>query len=1219
MKKLSSVLAIALSVLMILCSLPMAAMATDTEPTTDYEWIGDTVSVQDNVNPTTNAAWGFYNGTAMLSGGYVGDYNQGTGYLKPYANAYTHDGGTAVKYRLSRDGGTYAESENYGYAIDVFEPTISNVNGLAVWADFSAFQYDEYWRPYVTNNTVNSRIDNTSGSNVTVIYNAIRTAGDAGALAAYTLQDNTKWTAENKTGTATLVNTKTGEVITESFTNGINGLGGFRVPAGFVGFMYFEFDDKTADMSALGNFVLTRLNSTVSTTTSEDTTVANLNRQSLNAGKDYYLGDVFAVSNVDAFAADILGGKLGKLNTETENAKVYNETVVVDAVDGAVSYTAFALDAANGYAHKATATSKTNVIKFSENVSPYYIQVVAYNTDGEVIAIVDSADKAAFEWIGTPLAPADSNYSGNTGDTHWDASHGIMLATGTAVGIYYQGQMQKVDNAYTDNGKQVVQLYLGRESGVAETAGDDYGYVIDTYCPTISGVNGIAVWADFSEFEYDDYWRVASVDTSVYNRSQMNNATNNLAGQHDAYDSYRAANWNTSGKSGTATLINTKTGEVITESFTSATASIKGAFRVPAGFVGYIFFEFDNKEADMSTLGGIVLYRRDDAINTTSTDTSVANVNQQSLNLHKNYAFGDLYAVADVDAFASAVISGKLGKLADNKGCNPVSSGRTVTFTAVSNAVSYVVNAYDAEYNLISSAATSTTSAVLNANLSGAYIQLLAYDADDKLISVTDNAHSFVTDGNIWYCTECDAEIDATYTAHFDTKKADKTEYVEIDFVIDSNPGFALAEFEINYDNSVLTLVEINDAGKFETAMHNDGKDGNPVVLSFGHTGGNDATGKVATLCFLVAENANYGDYAISATCTNFADTLGIDGLTPTFDVTSGAVRLLSNELVLPDTNADGVKFSNTVSAELNGAITVNFHIDPTYLAEGDIENGAYAVVISPNISEDNTLLINKIKMSNTEKIKIDENGRYVISCDVVAAKLTEDITVTLYNANGEKLFSRINYSIADYLNYVVDNFSGKEIANLAKALLNYGASVQTYFGYNTDNLANSNIPDYVVDLTAEEVANAIADRNYVKKSGNSIALASTTFVALEDSVVRHKFALRSSDYSIGDYTATLKMGDGEAVQVELIEDTTADRWYIEIPDIAAADLDTEYTIVITYADDTEITLTTNALYYAKSMLTKYGANESYASLNNMLIALYNYNVAANTYFENAN
>ncbi len=359
-------------------------------------------------------------------------------------------------------------------------------------------------------------------------------------------------------------------------------------------------------------------------------------------------------------------------------------------------------------------------------------------------AIDNSPETTDYEWIGNPLSIADAT-SEDTNGTHWNSKYGIMLATGVSVGIYAQNAMPKVNNVYTDNGEQVVQLYLGRESGVAEAAGDDYGYVIDTYCPTISGVNGIAVWADFSEFEYDDYWRVASVDTSVNLRSEMNNATNNLAGQHNAYDSYRASNWNTSGKSGTATLINTKTGEIITESFTAATTSIKGAFRVPAGFVGYIFFEFDNKEADMSTLGGIVLYRRDDTVNTTSTDTSVANVNQQSLNIRKNYAFGDLYAVADVDAFAADILSGKLGKL-NTSGCGMTVEGNTVTVNAIEGAVAYVANVNDSanNYAFVESVESESNVITLSADAGDNLVQVVAYDEEGAVIDIV-GAHVLET------------------------------------------------------------------------------------------------------------------------------------------------------------------------------------------------------------------------------------------------------------------------------------------------------------------------------------------------------------------------------------------------------------------------------------------------------------------------------------------
>lgn len=140
MKKFTSALAVVMSLLMILCSLPFSVMANPT--TTAYEKIGDTTTIADG---TPSAYVDGVMAAANFSNGNY--YQRNATFYDSVASTKSLDGGKVFKTALASNGKTYATAaHNFGFMIDVFTPTISNVNGIALWVDFSEFEYDDYWR-----------------------------------------------------------------------------------------------------------------------------------------------------------------------------------------------------------------------------------------------------------------------------------------------------------------------------------------------------------------------------------------------------------------------------------------------------------------------------------------------------------------------------------------------------------------------------------------------------------------------------------------------------------------------------------------------------------------------------------------------------------------------------------------------------------------------------------------------------------------------------------------------------------------------------------------------------------------------------------------------------------------------------------------------------------------------------------------------------------------
>ena len=92
--------------------------------------------------------------------------------------------------------------------------------------------------------------------------------------------------------------------------------------------------------------------------------------------------------------------------------------------------------------------------------------------------------------------------------------------------------------------------------------------------------------------------------------------------------------------------------------------------------------------------------------------------------------------------------------------------------------------------------------------------------------------------------------------------------------------------------------------------------------------------------------------------------------------------------------------------------------------------------------------------------------GRFETTTDgIVAKKLGDLFTFRAYyiDEDGNYTYSRIikNYSPKTYCYKQIEkNPDNETTINLMASILNYGAAAQTYFGYKTDNLMNSDLPD---------------------------------------------------------------------------------------------------------------------------------------------------------------
>ena len=140
----------------------------------------------------------------------------------------------------------------------------------------------------------------------------------------------------------------------------------------------------------------------------------------------------------------------------------------------------------------------------------------------------------------------------------------------------------------------------------------------------------------------------------------------------------------------------------------------------------------------------------------------------------------------------------------------------------------------------------------------------------------------------------------------------------------------------------------------------------------------------------------------------------------------------------------------------------------------------------------------------------------YRVGFNGIAAKeMTDEITVTVYDASGNAVSKEFVTTVADAAVLVYKSEANAASFTMMADLLNYGAAAQGNFRYNTDDLANTR-------LTAEQAAYASArfDMSTVtgKASGTAGAMGATLYL---DTNIQHNFIF---DAAVVDSTMTAKV-----------------------------------------------------------------------------------------------
>ena len=276
----------------------------------------------------------------------------------------------------------------------------------------------------------------------------------------------------------------------------------------------------------------------------------------------------------------------------------------------------------------------------------------------------------------------------------------------------------------------------------------------------------------------------------------------------------------------------------------------------------------------------------------------------------------------------------------------------------------------------------------------------------------------------------------------------------------------------------------------------------------------------------------------------------------------------------------DGVDWVSA-TATLGGKIGLNFYVKlPASVVNDPTTFVRFAVAGE----------IVDVPMADALVSEKDGETRYRFSVELNAKQIADNVTAQVMNENGA-LGTALNYSLKQYC---TNKLSDESMADIAKALLNYGAAAQLFFNYNVENLAND-VLDEADRILPDVDASAFAMSRTGSEEG--ISAKSATLMLESEVAVRVYFKL-SEGADIADYTFTI---NGEAAQIQQNEKG----YYLETAPIAAKDLDEMFEFSVG-----GLTVTYGALSYVNSKLSSTDENTV-----NMAKALFAYYQAAEAYF----
>jgi len=304
-------------------------------------------------------------------------------------------------------------------------------------------------------------------------------------------------------------------------------------------------------------------------------------------------------------------------------------------------------------------------------------------------------------------------------------------------------------------------------------------------------------------------------------------------------------------------------------------------------------------------------------------------------------------------------------------------------------------------------------------------------------------------------------------------------------------------------------------------------------------------------------------------------------------------------QLIMPDVDTSGILVSPVFEymgsrlagykLSLDGDIGVNFYME---LAQ-EVITHKYTAYMKFTIPDGASVTEEKVYVKDAKEV-VEGKVYHVFKCKVSAKDMNSVIKAQLID--GEYQGPEYTFTVQTYAKYILDHQNDTDYAaasDLVKALLNYGAYSQLYFGNNTGNLANEILPVDAqklpsdVEITHED-AKVIDLPDGVTFEGTSLTLMSELTLSL--------YFKNTSGTAV-----TFKLGDEEITPVD-----NSGYQQVKITGIKANELSSDYTLNVGSGS-----VRFSPMNYCKAVLS----GDYSDSLKNIVKALYVYSQEADKYF----
>ena len=349
----------------------------------------------------------------------------------------------------------------------------------------------------------------------------------------------------------------------------------------------------------------------------------------------------------------------------------------------------------------------------------------------------------------------------------------------------------------------------------------------------------------------------------------------------------------------------------------------------------------------------------------------------------------------------------------------------------------------------------------------------------------------------------------------------------------------------------------------------------------------------------------------------NHVDTLAMGGYDATYDLTI-------DEETPAEPIYDETFKPASVNVELESDYTIRFTVKTAVYNK---YKNVYLVVEKEMFDGDTAIDPQIIELTDAATITVNGEERYAYTVEGFAAKeIASDITATLCgeDENGNVVYGKaIPYSLRKFAETQITKSTTKESLKTAMVdFLNYGAAAQTYFGYNTTDLAN-------VNLTEDQLALATADRTLVNSTDTTDSSSTRNKFSSINLELESKITIRATTNITGEtYTANKDTWYAEAKYTNYLGEETIvtipfsdarigvdekDRTYIDVNALAAREMSTPVEFTVYDGDGAAVT---NTLTYSIESYAASKANKPDANLAALVKAMMKFGDGTKAYFE---